>query len=279
MKVQDFSSIGRYLDPTIRSNQIAIGLTALGFVAGLVIAATSDFEGVDIILFGLLTAAVAFGAWAIGREFDPDYPPTGAFGAAIAIIAMLLFPDARPNLIALGLLLIALRVVNQTTGLAIKVSDAVGMVILAAIAAAMGLWVLSAISVIALVVDYFMVDRNMLAPPMALVALVMTIIGLLVGGFDAPNDVELNLVLPLAIVGIAFAAVVIFMPAPTALGDYTKKPLHKSRIVVANLLVLVGALAAFLWRGGGEAAWWVLLPIWTSFVGMIIYAIYNRVSS
>ncbi len=123
MKLTHVTGLGRHIDVRLPSNRIAL----LGSVAaGVVHGALELFTGGGIVVFGSISAgALVFLAWAISREIDPDNPASATvsmvFAAPFAVLG-------EGSALVVAALLIALRMVAGTTGVALKPAD-VGVVV------------------------------------------------------------------------------------------------------------------------------------------------------
>lgn len=111
------TGLGRHLDPGLASNRIAIG----GGVVAFVVMAGLSFVRDDLTLIGAVFAAVGvFLGWAIGRELEPDLPSM----ATVAMVISLAFTVfVVPSAMAVGIALIAIRLVAGTVGASLKAFD------------------------------------------------------------------------------------------------------------------------------------------------------------
>lgn len=127
MRLAHVTGLGRHLDPALPSNRTAL----LGSVAaGVVHGALELLTGGGIVIIGsVIAGALVFLAWAIAREIDPDHPSAASLAMALAAPFAVL-GDGSAFVVAA--LLIALRMVAGTTGVALKPAD-IGVVVAAAI--------------------------------------------------------------------------------------------------------------------------------------------------
>lgn len=107
------SGIGRPLDPAWATNRAVLVLTPLAAVAGALWVWLGPGTGSPLAA-AILAAGAAFGAWALGRELDPDRQGTAFLAMALAFLEALLVPEASLLLLFTGLMLV--RVVNRTVG-------------------------------------------------------------------------------------------------------------------------------------------------------------------
>jgi hypothetical protein len=128
-RVYQYTSIARPPDPAETAMRVILYLLP---VAALLGAALAWRGGGDVpgVLRGALEFALAlYGSWALARELDPDDTPAAFLGAAVAMLAMILV--AAPGLLIVYVTLGLVRVVNRSSGLPARRSDAIVLTVLA----------------------------------------------------------------------------------------------------------------------------------------------------
>ncbi len=112
------TGLGRPIDLKVPSNLVAIAGT---FVAGLFALWLSSLGSGQLDVFEAAAAAIGvFIAWALARELDPDRPGVAAVAMGIAGVLMLF---GSPSLLAVGVLLLAVRLIAGTVGRELRTAD------------------------------------------------------------------------------------------------------------------------------------------------------------
>lgn len=124
-----YTSIGRPLDPSVRTNRAVLILMPAAALLGAAVSLASDAGAVEALRAALWFALIAFGSWALARELDPDDNPA----AFISMLAGLLvgLGMESPGLLVVFVTLGLVRIVNRTTGLPARKSDSTIMMVLA----------------------------------------------------------------------------------------------------------------------------------------------------
>lgn len=124
-KIYSLTSIGRPVDWNVPSNRTMVILLGPCVMLGLALALLQGASGSVAAVFALGTALAAFGAWALGREIDPDRQ-SAAFSALVVAVLVMAFggPEGgHANLLVLFTTLGLVRQVNRTTGLEARIGD------------------------------------------------------------------------------------------------------------------------------------------------------------
>jgi hypothetical protein len=229
-----------------------------------------------------LAALGFFLAWALARELDPDREPAAflAAGFTLPTLAAAGFGWLPlPDLAALFLVLLAVRVLNRSTGLAATIPDTFGLL-------GLGLWlgyesspVYLVAAVAALLIDALLgpADRRrfILAVSAAAIGGVLIAIGDPV--YDPPPRstlVPMLVSLPVlaALIPSALFAVTIRAAGQIhSLADATTGPLSPRRVRAGQLLALSAALGLALMHGGAGII--ALLPLWAAMAATGVYRI------
>lgn len=146
------SSIARPVDARYPTNKAVLLLLLVALLAGIGWGWSEGLGLATALQRGLALAATVFGAWALGRELDPDHNATAFVAAALAVAAVVRLgtADLWTLMLAVGLT----RVVSRTVGPAAKTSDL--LAVLGLVAAAVfvsGRWSLGVTTVVALALD------------------------------------------------------------------------------------------------------------------------------
>lgn len=110
---------------SVPTNRVMVILLAPAALAGAGVTLWSDASWTATLVFALATALAAFGAWALGRELDPDQQGAAFTALVIAVLLMLIIGPGAENyhLLILFTTLGFVRQVNRTTGLEARLSD------------------------------------------------------------------------------------------------------------------------------------------------------------
>lgn len=114
MELRKFTRIGRPVDPSYPTN-LAILVGFIGAFSAITLYHIT--QGVELPLalsYGITAGLALFLGWAYAREIDPDHPLSAFFSAVFLLIAHLWI--APVNLGAVFLLMLASRILSQTTG-------------------------------------------------------------------------------------------------------------------------------------------------------------------
>ena len=125
------TSIGRPLDPSWPTNRAVLWLMPLLALLGAGLAWSDGLDAMLIAVAAFRTALLGFGAWAVARELAPDDQLGAFFAMAIALTTLINVPLPGFGLLFLALFLA--RVMNRSTGLSPKPSDAALVLGLAAL--------------------------------------------------------------------------------------------------------------------------------------------------
>ncbi len=262
------TAVVRPLDVSHASNRFAVAVSiATVAVAWPLLVFVAD-SGVLAGLGRAVSLGVgAFLAWAIGRELDPDRPNSARVaGALFAGLAWL----GTPQVAAVLVLLLAVRIVARTTGRPPTTPDLVALTAIGAYAATSGPgFAMALAAAAALHLDTRLpgpadARSEVAAVATTVAAIVVTILGGgLLDGWQGPGPVE-------AVLIVAAVAAVFRMglSGVRATGDLTGEPLMATRVVSARRL-LVGALAGGLaWAGAGAVV--ALLPALAALLGTAV---------
>lgn len=255
IQVRRLSGVARPLDFGYPSNRWIAVVAAATFVAVLLWQGLVGGEGaVDGLLAAAATAArtalAVFLAWAFCRELDPDRPRAAMASALLALGGLAIV--GLPSIAACFLVLLAIRVLNRTTGVPATVLDAV---VLLGLGVWLGLdrgWPYPATAVAAVLGDALLPPHRPRRILLALAGAAVTfgllyLLGDLVARRQAP-------VAPAA-GAVAVLGALLFLPTLRAVSDLasiadtTGRPLLTARVRAGQALALVLGVVAALGRG------------------------------
>jgi len=259
----DISSIGRAVDLTYATNRAIAVITLLVAIGGLLWQRLSGAPWLASTTWGSQAGLTVFLTWALCRELDPDHP-TAAFAAAgFALVAVLVW--ALPQLALILWLVILMRVVNRSTGLAAGVLDAVGLVGLAGWLSLQDNWAYGLITAIALFLDSQLPDPTRRQLPFALLSAIVTALVAILASASLWETPSVMVGLGALGLSLVFLPVILAARSIESIGDETEERLRPARVQAAQVLALLtGVGAAFL---DGSSALVRLGPLWASVLG------------
>ena len=257
------STIGRPVDPHVPTN-LAIALLALAvFVAGVVAGLVQGGSWGASLLDGLVWGGSVFLAWALARETDPDRRFSAFVAAAGGLAgAIVLGP---PGFLLLFWALLALRVVNRTTGLPAGAVDIAALYILA-------LWLGYSVHPLVPLLTFVIVDfagiRRFARPMYVALEAVLPAAAagfVLAWGwlFGWPGWSWIETLVVAAIVILTVPVIVTYRRVRTV-GDQTGTPLEPHRVQWA-LAWMVGSAALLAFTGAVSVQ--ELGPVWAALAG------------
>jgi hypothetical protein len=246
------SHVMRPLDIGNRWNVGILGLSGLGFVVGVVLTLTRDRAPV----LPVVASGAVFLCWALVRELDPDHQVGAVLAAALAgTWALAGMPTSVVPLVGL---LMATRLLVETTGRRPLVTDLVGLAILAGLISITSLgWVMGFGIAVAIYLDDRMTAKpsreGLLASIGAAVA--ATVVVKVSDALPATPAASLSPVLIVATGVLAIIALARAPVAPTSFVDSRRRTfirgdrLHTGR-ALAGALIFFGSILA---SGDGNA--------------------------
>lgn len=115
------TGIGRSLNFNHLSNRAIFFLTVAAAGCGIGYQMIWGQGGIHAVLQGLGAGLAVFLAWALGRELDPDHDPSALLASGFSFASFFIW--GVPGLLILFWLLMAVRMINRTTGLAPTILD------------------------------------------------------------------------------------------------------------------------------------------------------------
>jgi hypothetical protein len=267
--MQQYSNLGRDIDPNYRTNLIIMILTPLSAVVAFLIAVIAGMGFGDAAVRAFFTAGATFAAWAFSREIDPDHDWSAFVAVGLAWIGCYIYRAPVFGAFSLVLLMYALRMTNRVIGAAPTMVDS--GIILAAIAvtAFLNNWVVAWIGVAAFLLDGLMVNKVKrhlaFAGIAALITLVRPFILPLPDMYTLSNE---NLI-AVVVISLAFFLTIAATRKLKSKTDSGNKSLNIPRVRAAMILTLAACIVSVLWNGDFGVQW--MLPLWASMLGVALY--------
>lgn len=118
-----FTSIARPVDPAYPTNRALLWLVPAAAAAAALLGLAGFGGDASIVTMAVATALATFGAWALTRELAPDDNPAAFVSFVFAFGAQVLWGPM--TVIPLFVALVLVRIVNRSTGLPPRLTDAV----------------------------------------------------------------------------------------------------------------------------------------------------------
>ena len=272
MKMNNFTTIGRPVEFSYPTNRAIAILTLLVMIAGMLYQSLTGMPWSESLVWGLQAGLTVFLAWALGREVDPDMALAAFFGAGLTLIG--LFVWGLPNLGLLFWSLLALRVVNRTTGLPATLLDSLGLL-------GLGTWQTfggnpgyGALTALTFLIDGWLDADNWREWIFAALALIATTIALVTGAATWPGEGFSWLAVGIALgLSLLFLPVISRTPPVTSKCDRTDERINSLRVQAGQVLAALAGIEMALW--GGMAGLLESYALWAVIVGVISYRLFR----
>lgn len=262
------STIGRAVDPSYLTNRLILILTAVGFgvsfLWGLIFGKPFRQAG----LLGVRAGLGLFLAWALTRELDPDREWAAFAAAAFFGVGLVLFGTPELGLVFWALL--AIRVVNHTTGLSASLLDSLGLIGLGGWLSYRGNWGLGGITALVLFTDAYLAQGKKRQAGLGVLC-VLLVGAIFLFGEGSPPFPGFDWV-PAAAAG---AAAVLYAPVIAASRkvestcDQTGDPMLPRRVQAGQVISLIIGLELVFWHGWEGITG--VLPLWSAAVGSLVF--------
>ncbi len=217
---------------------------------------------------GIVAGASVFFAWALAREIDPDHEWSAFAAAGLAIGGLLAFD--QPAFLPLLFLLIALRLISRTTGVAAKLADSLSILGAAVLASFMSHWLYGALAALGFFADSRLPRPNRQHALYAGAAVLAAAAAAWRGPSVLPGAGWTPLGLAAAgILALIYLPHILRLRSMTAVCDRYGQPLYAARVRVSRGLALLSCALIASWQGlpGVEA----LMPMWAALLGTALY--------
>lgn len=208
LKMTDVTALGRPIDPRYPTNRAIVLLSLTVVPAGAITWIIRGASFLDSIAWGVGAGLSVFLAWALARELDPDHDLSAFVGVGMMLIALLLFD--LPSFLVVLWLLLALRIVNRTSGLPARPLDSLAILGLGVWLTWQGHWIAGLMTAVAFLLD------GLLAPPLrihlllAVLAFVATVV---LSVFQGDIAMESGPTMPIVISSVVMAVLFLIVIA------------------------------------------------------------------
>jgi hypothetical protein len=254
------------VDLSYPTNRAIAGLSLLVAILGFAIPRLTGTPYMASAIGGITLAIAFFLAWAVARELDPDHDLSAFVAAGLSLIPCSML--GRPDLAAILLVLLALRIVNRTVGPAATPLDTIGILGLVGVAVWRGHPVLALVTAVAFALDAIL--RPSYRIHLAAAGASLGLLGVGVSRFHSLADHTLTAVSLLALATtLPFLVLIRASAEPRAVSDKGNAPLSGRRVRSAQWLGLAALTASVL--VDGQAGLTGLSPLWAALAGAGVY--------
>ena len=264
-----WSSLLRAYDLSLGYNRLILLLSAGGGAVALVGGVLAGQGLWPALLRAFVGGVTVFAAAALAKELDPDHPGSALVAAALAL-PLVWWAAGAASLLPLLWLVLLLRFINRSTGLAPKRTDTLALLLLAAWLSWTRSPLFGLLSGGALVVDALLPHgRRAHGPWGALVALPTVLFWIAnADRFAPPVRPETWLVVVLLALTVMTIGVILTCYVILAPGDATGRPLDPARIQAGQIVALAAGLSFASWHGRAGATLFVAL--WAALAGTVV---------
>lgn len=276
MGVESYSALGRPLDPGYTSNRGIVLFSLVSLAGAVLVEALRGRPILSAIVFGFVAAVAVFFGWALARELDPDHDVSAFLAAVIAFAGVwVAYP---PGLLVLLLILLLLRIVNRSTGMASRPIDSAVVALLAAFLTWGGAWYLGVAAAAAFWLDARLRPSHR---PQYYVSVAMLVV---VVAYGATNGDGFALTSEIWAGGAIWAVAVVPLLATLTMipligasrsvrsfADQGGDRLNPERVRAAQVLALAigwGAVFTLGWAGLKE-----ILPLWAALIACGLWSV------
>jgi hypothetical protein len=278
MKISNFSSLARTIDPRYPTN---LAILIISTLSGGVLFLVNYYQGIGLqqsIVAAITIGLTLFLTWALGREIDPEHEISAFTGAALAVPGYLFFDV--PSFFAVLSMVLVLRMINRTTGVAPRLIDSLAVLGLGSLLTILGNWIFGLLTAAA-----FFLDSRLPSPKRqhiyySGIMMVISIGTIIILNPPPPQfNVELG-----EVIFITFS-ILVFIPLNAASReidlacDFTDEKINPQRLQTSQIFSFSAALS--VWLLNGISGFSDLLPLWAAILGVSLTflstSLYNKI--
>ncbi|RMG81861.1 MAG: hypothetical protein D6712_15570 [Chloroflexi bacterium] len=266
------STIGRPIDLRYASNVYVTIVTVVALIVGGLVQLLQTHDFGQSMLYGGGIGLSAFFAWALARELDPDYNRSAVIAALLAPVALLLY-GMTANLLPLFLIMLAIRVLNRSTGLPPTLLDRFAILVLLGLVVYAGHWLAGIFALLFFITDMLLARAFRQSGWWIGSAITVFVLTFLIGrnNLQASTFSDTNVLITALLSAIILVALLLAPKRVTSVGDLTNAPLNFRRIHSARWLTLSFVVAYSVLSG--ETTVLDVIPLWASLLGFAINAL------
>lgn len=268
MALHRWSSLPRTYDLRLGHNRAILLLSLVGAAVALFAGVRGGLSPGALPARAVAGGLTVFATAALAKEIDPDHVGSALAGAALSVPAV--WWVARPeSLLPLLWLVLILRLINRSTGLAARPTDALAVLLLSAWLSSTHSPLFGLLCGMALILDASLPHgRRVYAGLGAFAFLVAALFwGLNAGRFPATPP-QTWLIVTLLLITMATIGVILSCYTIFARGDATRLPLDPSRVQAGQILALAVGLFFASWHGLEGAT--LFAALWAALGGTVV---------
>ena len=268
MNPRQYFTLGRIIDKNYFTNKLIILITIFSLVAGSVINLVNGVNLTDATFSGLIFALIAFFTWALAREIYPQ----GEYAALIASllsVVVIFFLEQYPMIIPVILwFIMALRFINQTTGLKPTIIDRSIIIIFTFFVSYLFSWIFFAMLILVFSINYF-ISKQKNDVVFTIISILSLLIFIIFRGIWYNHVfVSLNNFIIISMISLVFLITMFLVRNIRVICDNTDEKVSITRIYCAQILITFFCLIFVIWFG--DEGFIMLTPVWCIFICSII---------
>jgi hypothetical protein len=263
-------ALGRPLNPNYPTNRAILILCLAALVLGAGIGTIVGLSLMEAFGRGIGLAGALFFGWALCREIVPDDEYVAFLAAVLAGIGA--YGWGAPSWLPLLWALLALRLVNRTTGLPSRPLDTLGIVGIGGWLSWQGYVEVGLATAIAFWLDASLAQPLRRHRYVGLFMLVLSMAMLLAGRMPPASQPSSGLMVVGAVLFIA--ALLTAKTDIQSLGDVSGERLDARRVRLAGVLLAATATASLFWHGWDSFV--AQMPLWAAFATAALRRVFGR---
>jgi len=270
MELSKLTALGRPLDPKYPPT-LGISLLTLSVMAGgCIVHLLQTGTWSKSILWGIGSGLYVFLAWALCREIDPDHDLSAFAAAAFALITLFIW-----GFYGLGIsfwLLLAIRIINRTTGLPATILDSSVLLGLGAWVTFQTNWGYGALTIAAFALDSCLEPKHRRQIIFAGLSAVITISAVCQNKLSFDFNLNQETIGIVVIASAVFLFLILGSKNISSKADVTGEHLNPVRVQAGQMFTLLAGINAVLWNGASGVK--QTAPIWAAGAGAVLYCFY-----
>ena len=250
------------------SNVVISLVSVIALAGGFIVRLTTGQDWQTSILWGLGVSVSVFLAWALSREIEPGKDLPSYFTIAITLIAVFFYYP--PNFLGLIWLMLALRMVNRSTGLKARWQDSVLITFVSGVLIWFGYWQFTLMGALVFLFDAWLREKHPRQYWFAIIHVIMFVVVFITN--TRPPSLYLpsvQVIIPVVIVSVLMVVTTLVQRETGAVDDVHQNQLRLKRIQATRLLALFIGLIVTFWNG--DPGFRRLMPLWAALAGSAVY--------
>jgi hypothetical protein len=268
MKLYDVTALGRPIDPAYPTNRAIVVLTLVVVAVATLVQVVGGARFLAGAGWGIGAGLAVFLTWALARELDPEHDLAAFVGTGLMVVG-LFFVDL-PSLWVLFWLLLAVRILNRSTGLPARPLDTLAVLGLGGWLTWQGDWIAGLMTAVVFLLDGLLsrpLRYHLVAAGLAFLTTI--VVAVFRGDLVMEAGLETPMVLVVGVGTTLFLFVIATSRTVKAAGDATGEPLDPKRVQAAQGIALLTGLLVAGWSGASGVV--AVLPLWAAGAGAALY--------